>query len=509
MARLFTRYPNDGELISQCITPRNDLVAERLTSKDQSEDSGSTTWTFEALHGPFRRYKRTVVETPDLITVTTDYSLGIPFFGFLMILPVRRTLRHLPSLDTPGIQPWWAPPERLDHRGAAVLGTLAAGALLSGYLGTLATQTITFIADDFGLETTSKQSQVLAFLRVGIVIALALATLADRIGRRRVLIWTATVGSIAGALGALAPNLAWLMGAQLLSRAMATALAVIIGVVVAEEMPKGSRAYAASLIAMTAALGVGICVMLLPLADLASEGWRLIHGLVILGLPLSRSISKHLPESRKFIEPHRKVSLGGHGKRLALLALSGFLLLSFATPASQFQNEFLRNERGLSASGITLFTILTVTPAGLGLVLGGRLADTKGRRRIGAIGVVGGSLLTLGIYFSSGWSMWGWSLVAGIVGAMSIPVLAVYGPELFPTSLRGKANGIIVVFNVAGSVTGLLLGGLLADHLGLSTALSILAIGPLILGVLFLTLYPETAHLDLDELNPEDQPTTL
>ena len=109
---------------------------------------------------------------------------------------------------------------------------------MSGYLGTLATQTITFIADDFGLETTSKQSQVLAFLRVGIVIALALATLADRIGRRRVLIWTATVGSIAGALGALAPNLAWLMGAQLLSRAMATALAVIIGVVVAEEMPK-------------------------------------------------------------------------------------------------------------------------------------------------------------------------------------------------------------------------------------------------------------------------------
>ncbi len=511
MARILCRFPYDDDLADRWVTPRNDLVAERLLSHEPLENSNpnAATWTFEAIHGPIKRYRRTVVTSVEHITVTTDYTLGVPFFGWLAALPIRRTLSRLPVTGGGDArQPRWAPPERLDHRGAAILGTLAAATLMTGYLGTLMTQTITFIADDFGLDTTHKQTQVLAFLRVGIVIALVLTALADRVGRRRVLIWTATLGSLSGALGALAPQLEWLVGAQLVSRAMATALAVIIGVVAAEEMPKGSRAYAASLLAMTTALGAGTCVMLLSLADRGPGGWRLIHGVVILGLPLSFAIKKHLPESRRFIAPHQTISMAGHGKRLALLTISGFLLLSFATPASQLQNEFLRTDRGMSASAITLFTLLTVSPAGIGLIIGGHLADTRGRRHIGAIGVAVGSIFTLGIYFTSGWAMWGWSLISGIVGSMAIPVLAVYGPELFPTSLRGRANGIIVLFNVLGSVTGLLVAGVLADHFGLSRGLAILAIGPLILGVMYLTLYPETAHLDLDEINPEDQNST-
>lgn len=508
MAHIIDHFPLDGELLERWVTPRNDLVAERLSSQTNGEDGTVSSWSFEAVHGPVRRYRRSVTLEPDRFTVNTDYALGIPYFGFLVALPFRRTIARAPVLGgDEGRQPWWAPPDRLDHRGAAVLATLAAAALMSGYLGTLVTQTITYIADDFGIDTNRGQSQVLAFLRIGIVLALALATMADRVGRRRVLIWTAAVGSLAGALGALAPGLEWLVGAQLLSRAMATALAVIVGVVVAEEMPKGSRAYAASLLAMSAALGAGLCVMLLPLADTGTGGWRVIHGLVVLGLPLSFSISRHLPESRRFIAPHREVSLAGHGRRLALLAVSGVLLLSFATPASQFQNEFLRDERGMSASAISLFTLLTVTPAGIGLVIGGHLADTRGRRLIGAVGVAGGTLLTLGIYLASGWAMWAWSLVAGIVGALSIPVLAVYGPELFPTSLRGRANGVITLFNVVGSVLGLLVGGALADQLGIGRALALLSMGPLALGVMFVTIYPETARRELDELNPEDLPT--
>ncbi len=507
MAHILRRCPLDEELLERWVRPRDGLVAERLSARTPSDGHTAATWTFEAVHGPVRRYRRTVTVEGDRLTVATDYALGIPYFGWLVALPFRRTLARPPAPEGEGgRQPWWAPPDRLDHRGAAVLATLAAATLMSGYLGTLITQTITYVADDFGLDTTHRQSLVLAFLRTGIVIALVLTTMADRVGRRRVLIWTAAAGSLAGGFGALAPQLEWLIGAQLISRAMATALAVIIGVVAAEEMPKGSRAYAASLLAMSAALGAGLCVMLLPLADLGTGGWRLIHGLVILGLPLSFSISRHLPESRRFVAPHREVSLSGHGRRLILLAVSGVLLLSFATPASQFQNEFLRDERGMSAAAISLFTLLTVTPAGIGLVIGGHLADTRGRRRIGAVGVVGGTLLTLGIYFAEGWAMWAWSLVAGIVGALAIPVLAVYGPELFPTSLRGRANGIITLFNVIGSVLGLLIGGVLADHLGLSRGLAVLAVGPLILGVLFVTLYPETARLDLDELNPEDLP---
>ena len=39
---------------------------------------------------------------------------------------------------------------------------------------------------------------------------------------------------------------------------------------------------------------------------------------------------------------------------------------------------------------------------------------------------------------------------------------------------------------------------------GLGRAIAILAVGPLIVAVLVLTRFPETAHRELEELNPED-----
>src|SRR3546814_5041376 len=102
-----------------------------------------------------------------------------------------------------------------------------------------------------------------------------------------------------------------------------------------------------------------------------------------------------------------------------------------------------------------MFSILTNTPGGIGVLIGGRLADTRGRRVVGAVGIAGGVGLTVAMVLASGWSMWGLSLLGAVIGAVTIPALGVYGPELFPTSLRGRANGVIAVLGVAGSVIGL------------------------------------------------------
>ena len=40
---------------------------------------------------------------------------------------------------------------------------------------------------------------------------------------------------------------------------------------------------------------------------------------------------------------------------------------------------------------------------------------------------------------------------------------------------------------------------------GLGPAVSVLAVGPVLVAVLVLTLYPETAHTELEDLNPEDR----
>jgi hypothetical protein len=58
---------------------------------------------------------------------------------------------------------------------------------------------------------------------------------------------------------------------------------------------------------------------------------------------------------------------------------------------------------------------------------------------------------------------------------------------------------------VAGASVGLLAAGVLSDELGgLGRALPFLALGPAVVVVLVLTLFPETANRELEDLNPED-----
>jgi hypothetical protein len=58
---------------------------------------------------------------------------------------------------------------------------------------------------------------------------------------------------------------------------------------------------------------------------------------------------------------------------------------------------------------------------------------------------------------------------------------------------------------MAGSSVGLLVAGVMADHVGLGKALLVLSVGPLIVAALVVLRYPETAHIELEELNPEDE----
>ena len=293
---------------------------------------------------------------------------------------------------------------------------------------------------------------------------------------------------------------------QVVSRGLSMAVVMLITVIAAEEMPAGSRAYAVSVMTMTGALGAGMCLWALPLTDLGDNGWRLLYVIPLLGIPVTLWVARYLPESRRFARPHRDVAvLRGHGRRMALLGVSFFLISAFGAPATQLMNDFLQDERGFSASRIALFTMLTTTPGGIGLVVGGRMADVRGKRLIVAVGVAGGAALTLASFMSTGWPMWVWNLVGTILAAAAGPALGVYGPELFPTSARGRANGIIQTVSVAGSALGLVVAGRMLDSGGLASAMRPLLIGPLVVAVLVLLFFPETARRELEDLNPEDQ----
>ena len=81
-----------------------------------------------------------------------------------------------------------------------------------------------------------------------------------------------------------------------------------------------------------------------------------------------------------------------------------------------------------------------------------------------------------------------------------------YGPELFPTSLRGTANGMTFLVALIGSVGGLLAVGGLSDQFGsIGPAMAVVAAGPLLLALLIALAFPETARRELEDLNPEDR----
>jgi MFS family permease len=481
------------------LEPRDDALV-----RERPDGDG----TFACDEGPFHHYRRQVRVLGDgRVEVEVEFVVRPTFWGWLFVPGLRRRLTR-PS----GPTPWWAPPGRLDGRGADVLGLLCSVSVVAGYLGTVITQTATFAADEFGASRTG-QSNLLSAVRASILIVLVLAFLADRLGRRRLVTLTAGAGCLLTATGALSPSLAGLGISQTVARGFATGLILLIGIVSAEEMPTGSRAWAFSVLSMCQALGAGMCLWFLPLADIGGDGsasWRILYVLPLAFLPVVAIVRRHLPESRRFAVEHVEAPIAGHGARFWMLAASVFLLALFSTPASQLGNDFLKEVRGFSGLQITIFTICTAAPAFIGIVIGGRLADVRGRRMVGAVAVGVGSVLAVIAFASEGWELWAWTLGQNIVAAATVPALGVYRPELFPTSLRGRAAGGLEVFSVLGAVAGLQIVGRLVDGgSSYGTAFAAILVAPLAVVVLVLAAFPETAHRSLEELNPEDRAAVL
>jgi len=492
----------DQARLAGLLAPRTDVV-------DEVPDGEGG---FVLDRGPFSQYRRTVSVEPDAqdptrsrVTETTTFRLAVPFWRVLFIWPFKHALRSVDRRQDRR-QPAWAPPDLMDARSATVLGALCSAALVAGYLGTVITQTITYAAGQFG-NSAGDQANTLANVRVGALLAMVLVGAADRRGRRGILLFSAATSCVVTAAGALAPNLLLLGVSQVVAGGLTTTLLLLLAIIAAEEMPAGSRAYAISVMTMTGALGAGMCLWALPLADTGPGGWRILYVLPLLFLPLLLHVSRHLPESRRFVAPHRDATVvTNHARRFWVLGTMFFLVSAFGAPATQLLNEFLRTDRGFSASRISLFTILTSTPGFIGLIIGGRIADVKGRRIIVTIGIVFGALLTVFSFSSHGWPMWAWNLVGTVLAATAGPALSLYAPELFPTGSRARANGIIRAVSVAGSYVGLRLVGRLVTHADLGHAMAIILVGPVIAGGLVLFLIPETARRELEDINPEDQP---
>ena len=477
------------------LSPRSDIVLERAEGEA----------AFTAAEGPVEHYRRTVTAEPldgdqVLITERFDYRLAIPVWWVLFTIPYGRALRR--GRDWP----WWHPPDRFTARQARIVALLATLAVIAGFLGSLVGQTNTFAREEFG-ASKSAMGDALAWIRLSILLTVVVTALSDRRGRRQTLIYAAAGSIAAAAATSVVANLAAFALAQAVSRGLSHAAALLILVFALEEAPAGSRAFVASMLALAAGLGSGLVVGFVPLADLGTSGWRYIFLVALAGLPLVAFTARRLPESQRFEAARRQPRTRAprqYRSRLILLAVTSFATLVFSTPASQLQNDFLRDERNFSATKIAVFTLITTWTAGPGMLIAGKLADLRGRRVIGAIGMSGGALLVLWHFTLAGWPMWILIAAGAFVGSATVPSLGVYRAEMFGTARRSESNGFLGMAAVAGSATGLFLAGRMADAWGYGSAFAVLVASPILVTILVLLFYPETTRRSLEELNPED-----
>lgn len=500
-----SRLLNEDSL-KTLLEPRNDDLL-----KEETKDGK----TFSLREGPFDFYERTVeISAGDSglhVTETFTYQIAASIWNILLSVPIRRALKK--GGDT-NKKLWWTPPNLFDSETTRTISLLCVAAVITGYLGALLGQTATFAADEFGAGDRA-QGILLASVRVGTLITVVVTGLADKQGRKRLLLFSLWGGCFMTILSAVSPNLPLLGITQAIARGFATAISILVGIMAAEAVPKGSRAYVAGILTLTAGLGAGIPVWLLFLADIKIPAWRLLFLVSILFLPVVSWINKHLNESRRF-RTHQKIrpATGDNGaapivwSRFIILAAVAFFILMFAAPASQFRNEFLRDERGFSAAQISFFILVSHTPQIIGVAIAAKVADLKGRKPVAAFAVAIGSLFTILTYSVSGTGMWIFAMFAGVISAGAGPSLGVYGAEMFSTGRRGQSNGALSIVAVLGSASGLLLVGDLSERFGgFGKAFALLSICPVLVVLVILFFFPESKNTELEDLNPEDQPT--
>ena len=277
-------------------------------------------------------------------------------------------------------------------------------------------------------------------------------------------------------------------------------------------MPRNGRAYATGVLALLSGVGGGVAVASLPLADLGITAWRLVYLVGLVWIIVAIALMRWLPESQRF-EKHVSIPLEQRMKSLVVMRKNlgricsvVFLTNLYIATASIFQNRYLKDDRGYSAALVAIFTVVTSSPASLGLILGGRIADERGRRILGTLLVPIGAFLLALSFSVSGPLMWIVAILGGFAFGLSYPALAVYRGELFPTGVRGLAGGIIMTSALVGGSFGLIGAGRVLDTgVSYGTVMMTLVLGPLIASIVVWFRYPETAHLELEDITTENQ----
>ena len=283
---------------------------------------------------------------------------------------------------------------------AVLLATVCALTAAATYGSSLLSQNVDYVGRSFGASDRALGT-ALAISRAGVLIALVASALADRKGRRMLMLVSFGGVCLANGVAAVAPNLAVFTVGQMLMRGFANTALIVAGIAAIEEAPDGARAYSLALLGLAGGFGYAFGVVLLPLADLGQEAWRISFALSAASVLLLPSFARQLTETGRYAGLAARDAKRGrvgevfdpsYGGRFGVLVVASFLFSIFSAPASQFTNRYLADSRGFSGLDITVLRAVTQgLPGVAGIVIGGRLAESRGRRPVAAFALFAGT----------------------------------------------------------------------------------------------------------------------
>jgi MFS family permease len=389
---------------------------------------------------------------------------------------------------------------------------MGAWGYVSGIHGTVAP----FLAESFGLSD-ARLARLWMAIGLSSLAALALGRLADRVGRRRVLLAAFAAMPLGAVLATLAPDpRVYVLGQTLAFAAGATLLGTVT-VAIAEALPDGARAPAHARAGLVFTLASGLPLLVATVAaPLQDDPWRAVWAMAalpLLALPWAR---RNLEEAPRFRSARAQPAAGPRWRAWlapdvaprVLPVVAAVLLVQTAEIAAR---AWLLHHpvRGLGLAPPLAIAVL-VLGGGVGLVgfrVGGVLAERLGRRpTFGLASVVfAGSAVAYyeGTLFVEGRAQMA-LLVASLAGLSAggnaaLTAFRSLVVELFPTALRGSAGGLLGLGTGLGWILAMGATALLAHPLG--------GVGPATAAIVGLALpaagmalvrVPETAGRPLD-----------
>ena len=348
-----------------------------------------------------------------------------------------------------------------------------------------------------------------AIIRLATLGSLPLLRLADRWGRRPMLIASLAAFSLVTGLTALAWGLVAFVVMQAIARVFLATESGLTGLVIAEEMREDRRGTGLCALGIIAGIGYGAVAGLLLVAPLTPLDWRLFYLVALAPLAVAAVLRRRLPETRAFLvaraesrvqttfwprlDPRDRARL-----RKVVLIVAAFGLVQ--TSGFFYASELAQT--GYGWSGLFTGMILAAAVFGiLGFWLGGRIGDLVGRRPMIALAIVMGAAGTVLVFTEvRGLFAPGFFLLTS-AGSCFVAASVAYMAELFPTEVRATTTAFVLACQVVAGSIGLAVLGGLAGVVSPSLLMLILG-GCLAPAALALRGLPETAGRDLIRATP-------